>query len=194
MSDFCCVVRAAGLRLAMAGGYAAAMNEMLDIVNEHDEVVGQATREDCHRLNHLHRAIHIVLTNSRQDIFVQLRSHRKDTNPGLWDSSAAGHVDAGESYIDCAVRELHEELGIRIAAEGLLQIGQLPPSIENGYEFVRIYTACSDETITLEAGEIDDGKWLSHDEIQDWMLERPEEFASSFVEIWHAFSRWRSAQ
>lgn len=171
-----------------------AMDEMLDIVNELDEVVGQAARGDIHRNNQMHRATHIILTNSAKQVFVQLRSLTKDTNPGLWDSSAAGHVDARESYLDCAARELEEELGIRIAASELLEIGRLPPTADNGFEFVRIYAASSDDPITLEAGEIDDGSWLSEAELDARLRDRPQEFATSFAEIWEKFRGWSESR
>jgi len=171
-----------------------AMEEMLDIVNELDEVVGQAARRDIHRNNQLHRATHIILTNSAKQVFLQLRSLTKDTNPGLWDSSAAGHVDAGESYLDCALRELEEELGVSVAASELLEIGRLSPSADNGFEFVRIYAASSDDPITLEAGEVDDGSWLTMVELDARLRDRPQEFAASFTEIWEKIRGWRESR
>lgn len=160
------------------------MEEMLDIVNEADEVVGQASRADIHRKGMMHRATHIILTNSVQQIFMQLRSKTKDTNPGLWDTSAAGHVDVGESYEACAVRELEEELGVTVLIDSLVEIGRLSPTADNGFEFVRIYTAVSDDPITLEPNEIDDGKWVTRAELEQWLLDSPEAFSSTFAAIW----------
>ncbi len=160
------------------------MEEMLDIVNAADEVIGQASRAQVHRENHMHRATHILLFNSEQHIFMQLRSKTKDTNPGLWDTSAAGHVDAGETYEACAARELAEELGVVVAVDALREIGRLSPSADNGYEFVRIYAATSDDPITLEASEIDDGKWVTRSELEQWLLDSPEAFATTFATIW----------
>lgn len=160
------------------------MPEMLDIVNEADEVVAQATREAVHAGNHLHRATHMLLQNSQGQVFVQLRSLSKDMNPGLWDTSAAGHVDAGESYLDCAVRELHEELGVSVQAEQLQEFMQVAPSPNNGFEFVRVYLVRSDAAITLEANEIDDGRWMSIAELENWLAEAPGDFTPDFRHIW----------
>lgn len=166
---------------------------MLDIVNELDEVIGQGTRADIHLHNRMHRATHIILTNSEGQVFVQLRSQRKDTNAGLWDSSAAGHVDAGESYLDCAARELQEELGVEVAVEQLQEIGRLPPAIERGNEFVRIYVTQSNDPIKLEVGEIDDGRWQSCAELEHWIQDEPSMFAASFLVIWETIRPWRES-
>jgi len=162
------------------------MEEILDVVNENDEVVGQATRSDVHARGLMHRSVHIMLVNSSGRFFLQLRSRNKDTNPGLWDSSAAGHVDTGESYVDCAVRELAEELGLTVSRSDLTEIATFRPAEENGYEFVRVFTVCHDGEIILEANEIDDGKWLDPDELSRSLLEQPEQYASGFAPVWQA--------
>ena len=160
------------------------MPEMLDIVDEADEVVAQATRAAVHAGNHLHRATHMVLQNSSGEVFVQLRSLSKDMHPGLWDTSAAGHVDAGESYVDCAVRELQEELGIQMKADQLQEFMQVAPSADNGFEFVRVYWVKSDDPITLETAEIDDGRWMGAAELDRWLAESPGDFTPDFHQIW----------
>ena len=85
--------------------------EIFDVVDERDEVVGRNTRNEVHRLGLQHRAVHVLVFNSRGEIFLQKRSMQKDRQPGLWDSSASGHLNCGEDYDACAVRELGEELG-----------------------------------------------------------------------------------
>jgi isopentenyldiphosphate isomerase len=60
----------------------------------------------------MHRAVHILVFDESGRLFLQKRSLHKDLNPGLWDTSAADHVDAHEDYASGAARELREELGI----------------------------------------------------------------------------------
>src|SRR5512137_559613 len=84
--------------------------EIFDVVNERDEVVGRNTRAEVHRFGLMHRAVHVLVFNRRGEIFLQKRSGLKDRQPRLWDSSASGHVDSGEDYDACALRELREEL------------------------------------------------------------------------------------
>ena len=71
-------------------------DELLYEVDEHDAIIGPRTRGELHRLKLRHRAVHILLFNRRGEVFLQKRSASKDINPGLWDTSAAGHVDFGE--------------------------------------------------------------------------------------------------
>ena len=160
------------------------MIEWLDIVDKDDVVIGRATRDQIHAENHFHRSAHIVVFNSKGDVFVQLRSKLKDNSPGLWDTSAAGHVDSGEDYIDCAVRELAEELGIASTPESLTFVSELSPDIRNGFEFTRIYTTVSDQALVLQAEEIDDGRWLESGELDSWIKEDQSAFTDSFLTIW----------
>ncbi|MCI0664690.1 MAG: NUDIX domain-containing protein, partial [Acidobacteria bacterium] len=73
-------------------------------------------REDIHKFSLRHRAAHILVFDAKQRLFLQKRSLIKECSPGLWDSSAAGHLRTGETYESCAHRELCEELGIRTYA------------------------------------------------------------------------------
>ena len=88
--------------------------EIFDVVNECDEIIGRETRRAVHRLGLKHRAVHVLLFNGRGEVFLQKRSMAKDCFPGVWDSSASGHLDSGEDYDACAVRELREELGLEV--------------------------------------------------------------------------------
>jgi len=160
------------------------MTEWLDIVDDEDRVIGRDTRARVHAEGHLHRSAHIVLFNARGEVFVQLRSMNKDSGAGLWDTSAAGHVDSGESYLACAVRELREELGIDVSAEALTEVGKLPPDARTGFEFTHVYTVCSEQTLVLQADEIDDGRWLMPEELGKWMTRSGDQFTEGFKLIW----------
>lgn len=160
------------------------MTEWLDIVDDKDIVIGRDTRARVHAQGHLHRSSHIMLFNSLGEVFVQLRSMRKDSGAGLWDISAAGHVDSGESYIECAVRELHEELGIVVLAEELKEIGTLAPDSRTGMEFTKVYCLSSDQQLVLQDEEIDEGRWLTPDALVAWLDSEGEQFTDAFKMIW----------
>ena len=157
--------------------------EIFDVVNERDEVISQAPRSEVHARGLLHRVTHVLVFNSHGQIFLQKRSMTKDRQPGLWDSSASGHVDSGEDYDACAVRELREELGLR-GAQPLERVFQINACAETDQEFVRVYRCQSEGPFELNADEIERGGWFAHEEVTRWMIARPQEFASAFLFIW----------
>lgn len=157
--------------------------EIFDVVNERDEVVGQAPRSEVHAKKLLHRAVHVLVFNARGQLFLQKRSMLKDTAKGKWDSSSSGHVDSGEDYDPCAVRELREEIGLHLDAppERILRI---EACAETGQEFVWVYRCQSEGPFTLHPEEIERGGWFTPEEITRWVNERPREFARAFQLIW----------
>ncbi|HSH95401.1 MAG TPA: NUDIX domain-containing protein [Roseimicrobium sp.] len=162
--------------------------DIFDVVNERDEVVGRERRSIVHRDKLLHRAVHIFVFNSRGEIFLQKRSMSKDSSPGLWDSSSSGHVDSGEDYDQSAVRELKEEIGLVVNTipTRLFKIDQCP---ETAQEFVWVYSCESDGPFQLHPGEIERGDWFSVDHVSRWTQEKPQDFAPAFVLIWKEFFR-----
>src|SRR5271154_1139776 len=91
--------------------HAANPDELFDVVDLDDQVIGQAPRREVHARKLLHRAIHVLVHDPNGHLFLQRRSLTKDSDPGCWDASCTGHVDAGEDYLIAARRELGEELG-----------------------------------------------------------------------------------
>ena len=88
-------------------------NEVFDVVNENDEVIGEATRGEVHQNPKLiHRVVQIWILNGEDEILLQQRSLIKDKAPGQWDISCAGHVQKGSDSGTTVQRELTEELGI----------------------------------------------------------------------------------
>lgn len=161
--------------------------EVFDVVNERNEVIGQRTRGEVHREKLLHRAVHIFVINSRGKIYLQQRSHLKDVSPLKWDSSAAGHLDAGESYADSAVRELKEEIGIDVEATELA--AEIPAGDNTDHEFVELRLAKHDGPIRCLPEEIACGEWFTPEDIDAWVNARPQDFAKGFVTCWKA---WRA--
>ncbi len=174
-----------GLEILPAG--LPVTEEIFDIVNERDEVIDRKPRSEVHRLDLLHRAVHVLVFNSRCEVFLQKRSMKKDRQPGVWDSSASGHVNSGEDYDASAVRELEEELGLR-TAEPLQRLFKIPACAETDKEFVWIYRCERDGPFQLNADEIERGGWYSSDEVTRLLKERPQDFASAFRLIWHTFN------
>jgi isopentenyldiphosphate isomerase len=158
--------------------------EIFDVVNERDEVIGRAPRDEVHRQGLMHRATHVLVFNSRGQVFLQKRSLKKDRQPGLWDSSASGHVNCGEDYDACAVRELREEIGLELNAP-LERLFKLAASPETDQEHLWAYRCEAEGPFELNAEEIERGEWFAPEEVTRGIAERPEEFASALLLIWN---------
>jgi len=160
--------------------------ELLDVVDENDSIVEVKTRGEIHARGLMHRAVHVLVFNNRGDLFLQKRSMNKDENPGLWDSSAAGHVDSGEDYLQCALRELTEELGIVV--EGALQaLFKLAASASSGYEHSVIYRYYFDGPLILQKDEIDEGRWVSPGEMDQRLESRDPGMTEILHLIWKEY-------
>lgn len=157
--------------------------EIFDVVNELDVTIGQQCRSEVHRLGLRHRAVHVLVFNARGQIFLQKRSMLKDCFPGTWDSSASGHLDTGEEYDACAIREVREELGVSLATAPK-RLFKIDACAETGQEFAWIYRSESEGPFALQPEEIETGGWFTPAEVSDWIKRRPADFASGFVLIW----------
>ncbi len=100
------------------------MDEYIDIVTETGELTGKvALKSEAHKNGWFHNTIHLWLYTAKGEILLQQRSHKKVIYPLLWDVSAAGHIDAGESFESAAIRETHEEIGLLLEHKDLKKIG-----------------------------------------------------------------------
>ena len=159
------------------------IKEIFDVVNFSDQVIGAKTRIEVHKHNLLHRAVHIMVSPFPSMWILQKRSGSKDIDPFLWTSSCSGHVDSGEKYIDAAVRECKEELGIVVKKESLIEIFRASPCEETGNEFVRFYLLKYEKKIKLKADEILQIADYSIDQIEQSMRTNPVTFSGSFIHL-----------
>ena len=159
-------------------------DEYLSVVDDCDHVIDQRPRREIHALNLRHRAVHILVFNDQGQLFLQKRSMKKDTNKGLWDSSAAGHVDIGESYDQCATRELYEELGIK---SQLNKLFKLNPAPELGMEFIQVYDCTHNGPFVLAADEIEVGQWQTINEVNQQVQEDGQELTLTFKVVWKCY-------
>lgn len=162
------------------------MDEIFDVVNEHDAVIGQAPRREVHARGLWHRAVHILVFNARGEVFLQKRSMLKDTAKGKWDSSSSGHVDTGEDYDQTAVRELAEELGV-LAAEAPERLFKIDACRETGWEFCWVYRCKHEGPFVLQPEEIETGAWFAPAAVTRWVAEKPGDFASAFRLVWERY-------
>jgi ribosomal protein L11 methyltransferase len=144
---------AALLLVAPAGG------EVFDVVDGQGKIVGRAPRALCHRTpSLLHRAAHVIVTDAAGRIYLQKRALDKDIQPGKWDTSVGGHLDAGEDFEAGARREMREELGLSGDVRFLYRY-LLCTACETELVETFLHVAKAEPKIRPE--EIDEGRWFT---------------------------------
>ena len=162
--------------------------EWLEVVDENDEVIGLERRGVIHARGLMHRSAQVLVFNSDGLLFLQKRSAGKDEFPGLWDSSAAGHVDPGEDYADCARRELAEELGITVP-RALEPLFRIPASAATGWEHCSVFRCRYDGALKLQPDEVDEGRWLAPPDM-DRLVDDPDaQLTPAVRRIWQRIRR-----
>ena len=163
------------------------MEEQIDILNADGSPAGYSCgRTKVHAEGLWHRTVHIWAFDSKGRILFQLRSRVKENNPGLFDTSCAGHISAGDSSVNAAVRELREELGVRKSSRDLEYLFEAKhESVLNGgsyldNEYYDVYkiTLSDDEANALvpQPGEVDSFTWMTREEFFAKHKIHPEKF------------------
>ena len=108
--------------------------------------------------------VHLCIFNSRGEMLIQRRQLHKDRYPGMWDLSAGGFVQSGETVNDAVLREAHEELGIQLAPESIRYIMTVPFSfVLDGFFTAQV--DCEIRDLVLQEEEVLESKWAAQDEI-----------------------------
>ena len=164
--------------------------EMLSVVDALDEVVASQRRDEVHQQGLRHRAVHVLVFNSSGELFLQKRGLHKQENPGMWDSSVAGHVDAGESYDQCCVREIEEEIGLSLdeIPEALFKLEASPTT---GMEFAWVYRLVSAADLRPNLNEMQGGAWFREADVDNWIDSGAKQLSDVFQLIW---STYRSSE
>lgn len=138
--------------------------EMFPLVDEQGNIIGAATRGECHSgSKQLHPVIHLHVFNSQGELYLQKRPAWKDIQPGKWDTSVGGHIDLGESVEIALRRESLEELGITDFTPELL--GSYVFESEREKELVFVHKTVYDGDIQ-PSDELDGGRFWSIEEIK----------------------------
>ena len=163
--------------------------EIFDVVDEQDRVIGQAARSEVHAQGLLHRAVHVFVINGQGQLLVQQRTAGKDEFPLKFTSSASGHLSAGESYAEAAIRELWEEVGLSGELEYLTT---LPGGPDTANEHSALYLLRSDETPVFDPLEVLDGRFVDLPTLLAEMDRQPQEFTPPFLQLLRWFIAHKS--
>jgi isopentenyl-diphosphate delta-isomerase type 1 len=164
----------------------SASKDWLDVVDQDDRVVGRERRGFVHARGLMHRSAQVLVFNSEGALFLQKRSASKDEFPGLWDSSAAGHLDPGEDYAECASRELAEELGF-VPDQPPEPLFKLPAGPDTGFEHCSVFRCLYDGPMKLQAEEVDDGKWVAPGEMDRLVPDPAAALTPAIRDIWRLY-------
>lgn len=158
--------------------------EIVDLINQNDEVIGQATKNECHKNGLLHRSVFVFLFDEQERMILQKRSSKKKIRPSKITAAACGHVKAGESTKNAALRELEEELGIST---------ELQPSIKTigpydyDKELIHLYIGKTNLQPKQNPDEIDDLLYLTVNEIKSYIENDSMDFGASFKKVFAEF-------
>lgn len=138
-------------------------HELLPLVDEEGQVVGTATRGECHNGSmRLHPVVHLHVFNTAGELYLQHRPAWKDIQPDRWDTAVGGHVDCGESVEQALAREVREEIGLTdYEAEFMARYVN---QTERERELVTAFRTVTDRTPQPSA-ELDGGRFFTREEI-----------------------------
>lgn len=169
--------------------------ECIDIFDENNKYTGKVKeKQQAHDAGDFHRTAHIWLINDKKELLLQKRSATKKTHPNCWDISGAGHIRAGETVINGAIRELKEELGVN-AQEKDLQYIAIIKSTKNpkNMEFQYVYLLRCNmkiEDYIFGDNEVSEVKYVYYEELErmadnkaEGLLLHNEEFKKLFEYI-----------
>lgn len=158
-------------------------DELFDLIDENDRVIGQETRTVVHQQGLWHRGVHVLLFDRRGRLLVQQRSGKKSQSPLALDCSVSEHVQAGEEYYKAAIRGLSEELGL----EGV----EIQPLVKfrmnygpNDNEISMIYKGIVEpDQIRFDPEEIERVETYTLEELETLLEHKPRMFSYWFGQI-----------
>ncbi len=161
--------------------------ELFDVVNPDGTPANYvAERNYAHSVGLWHSTVHIWIvrtdTNGKTELLLQKRAANKDSNPGMYDISSAGHISAGDSILESAVREIHEELGIVAEPSDFEPVGVRRVEFDGNFygkpfhdrEFsnIFIYRQPVDmDSLKLQKSEVESVKWVEFNTCREWVAE-----------------------
>lgn len=158
--------------------------EKIDVLDENGNQTGEVvTREEVHRLGLWHKCVHIWIINGKGEVLLQKRSAQKIMSPNKWTTATSGHLSAGDSNVQGAIRELSEEIGLQVNENELKYLFSVKESTINeekhviDNELIDVYLMKKEvdiKNLKLQEEEVSDVKWFSYEEFKKMVLEDDE--------------------
>lgn len=166
--------------------------EYIDIFDENNNPTGEIKEKtQAHEDGNFHRTAHVWIINDNNELLLQKRSATKKSHPNCWDISAAGHIRAGESVTEGAIRELKEELGVEATEKDLQYIATIK-STKNpknmGFQYVYLLKCNNQvEEYVFEDKEVSEAKYVHFEELEKMVGERVDGLLIHEEEYKHLF-------
>lgn len=160
--------------------------EYLDVLDQNGVPTGQVKlRSEVHRDGDWHKSAHIWIINDNNELLIQKRSPNKDLYPNMWATSSAGHLTAGQSSIEGAMRELKEELGIDLPEDKFEYLFSVKRQSSNGTfinkEFNDVYLVklnLNISEVVLQEEEVSEIKFVHYKELEKLVNNRQEDIVA----------------
>lgn len=172
-------------------------NAHVILVDKEDNVLGEADKYTVHRTEPepiLHRAFSLFLFDSKKRLLLQQRSANKITFPLIWANTCCSHPEPNEKVLDAAVRRVDLELNIKLTKDAKLQeMGSFvyKAIYEDGwaeYELDHVVYGYYDvDKINPNPEEVGNVKWVTIEEFEEWLKQRPQELSPWLKKIWTQF-------
>lgn len=156
------------------------MIEYLTLVDENDQVCGKEEKLLVHQKGLLHRAFSVFIFNSKGQLLLQQRASIKYHSPNLWTNTCCSHPQYNEMLTDAINRRMKEEMDLEIETQFMFSF-LYKAQFSNGlteHELDHVYFGTSDLLPNPNEEEVQDWKYLTLEELQDDMLQRPENYTA----------------
>lgn len=168
--------------------------ELIDIVNEQNEIIGKSKRGEAHLKGHIHRALSVLIIHSDNRILLQQRSKHTKVHPLSWDLSTSEHLLSGESYEDAGKRSVKEELGVEVEVKPVSKTSlqkrkyEFPEKIIFENEIVMMLSATHDGPFKVDPVEVNKVEFFTVAEIEE-KIAQEDNFTPWFLDEWENVKR-----
>lgn len=146
-------------------------HEMIDLLDESGKYIGVVDKAIAHKEGLWHKSVHVWLVNNKDEILLAHRCKEKTFFPNCWDCAFAGHIGAGETSLDSAIREGEEEIGLNFVEKDFEYLFTFKDKLiwqdKCSNEFVDVYLIRKNiqlSNVKLQKEEVDNIKWMKIDE------------------------------
>lgn len=162
------------------------MEEQVVLVNENNEVLGLMPKMEAHEKGLLHRAISILIYNSKGEMLIQQRAKTKYHWALIWSNAVCSHPRENESFQSAAERRLQEELGINCSLSQIYRFIYKAQDEQTGlieHEYDVVFRGDYDGKIPFNPEEVEAVKWISETELREDIANQPNKYSFWFKEI-----------